>query len=1014
MSGSVIYTSGNLKTAQNGINGGLTGHTWKIDLYDINSSGIAAPIELDLIGEPQLAYESQSDKIYSTIKGSSLEFTFSITNSTVENWFINTFLQAKEERFIINLFLDGSLFWSGYPLFDLGEQEDAAYPFGFTIKATDCIARLKGFTFDYAVANDNFQSLTEFIGNILEKTALTAYLNDIGSSANLFSTCVNWYEFNMSTTYTDDPLAQSYLRRFVFSTIDENQSGKYVAMTYYDVLDKILLAFNARIILSDGYYKVISISQYDSASVMYERCYIVGAYTTPNSTNTVTSTWKTTIAQSNSGGFVEKGNKWGFYPAAKNVKRTLNYPIDSQNLLASQINTLACTPSTATWNASTALNTFSSDGHNRLRIRIPFTFQFPSTQYQVGKIRFNITLKIGGYYLSSSGHYWVSTASPIVATLDAPIPGRGMNPSNPSAWSFSGVFEFETPDIPSGTYPSSGNSISISPQIWTRFATTLGTYTWCSINNPGYNISQTFGTALPQSSLFDNAINVSAYINSELTQLDDGIFGEFYQGSNLLDSFNGFIYTKKSGSTYTPSTGKWKIGGSGTALTLNQTLVQEICAILVFPIKRYQGSIISAIKPHYKLKYGNDYYIINGGSYGLLSQCWNAEWIKVTNIRSSVSIDTQDNNSINDVNADVEIAIGGLSNPINNVGNQVGMFLTDKSIGSISSDLSGTITSLPIDSLLNPIYSGDIIKIYPLFGTNLITATATANAAIGATSISISSLTLSENVLQYSTVSLGAYTATGFYPASGKRLILSNTLTLSGTDGSTVNFGAGGSIAYQDQVNSFTKNNDVFGTTQYTALRTRGTVSSAAGGGLYFGSYNAQYGGIWSDQTTPASTNYLLISKGNAAYFNSNTTIYYAISDSPKASMNSTGFLIGGDPSSYNPAAKLDIVGALNSVAMYVNVHNDHTGSYRVFEISEASGVAKIGFFGATSVAKQTAGSSLTNNITSGGTSYTLGDWDVSVAPDASISRNIRNDMYQLGQVVKTILDALRSYGLLT
>jgi hypothetical protein len=71
----------------------------------------------------------------------------------------------------------------------------------------------------------------------------------------------------------------------------------------------------------------------------------------------------------------------------------------------------------------------------------------------------------------------------------------------------------------------------------------------------------------------------------------------------------------------------------------------------------------------------------------------------------------------------------------------------------------------------------------------------------------------------------------------------------------------------------------------------------------------------------------------------------------------------------------------------------------------------KQGWYNATPVVQQTS-ASLTNNVTSGGTTDTIANYtDLTVyANDAAA---IRNNMYQLARKIKEIGDALRTYGLL-
>lgn len=73
----------------------------------------------------------------------------------------------------------------------------------------------------------------------------------------------------------------------------------------------------------------------------------------------------------------------------------------------------------------------------------------------------------------------------------------------------------------------------------------------------------------------------------------------------------------------------------------------------------------------------------------------------------------------------------------------------------------------------------------------------------------------------------------------------------------------------------------------------------------------------------------------------------------------------------------------------------------------------KIGFFAKAPVAQQTDGATLTNNVTSGGTTNQIDNF-TSLTIYATDAAAIRNDIYQLSKKLKTIVDALRNYGLLS
>jgi hypothetical protein len=72
-----------------------------------------------------------------------------------------------------------------------------------------------------------------------------------------------------------------------------------------------------------------------------------------------------------------------------------------------------------------------------------------------------------------------------------------------------------------------------------------------------------------------------------------------------------------------------------------------------------------------------------------------------------------------------------------------------------------------------------------------------------------------------------------------------------------------------------------------------------------------------------------------------------------------------------------------------------------------------LGFYNKDPVAQQVQGATLTNNVTAGGSANTLANYtDLTVYGNDAAA--IRNDIYQLGQTLKTVVDALRLMGLLS
>ncbi len=92
------------------------------------------------------------------------------------------------------------------------------------------------------------------------------------------------------------------------------------------------------------------------------------------------------------------------------------------------------------------------------------------------------------------------------------------------------------------------------------------------------------------------------------------------------------------------------------------------------------------------------------------------------------------------------------------------------------------------------------------------------------------------------------------------------------------------------------------------------------------------------------------------------------------------------------------------------DAHNIITGTGTGMKIGTGT-TQKIGFYNATPVVQPTDGATLTNNVTSGGTTNQIDDF-TSLTLYSTDAAAIRNNIYQLARKVKIITDNLRSLGL--
>ena len=183
-----------------------------LDTQDVYSSAFRFNIGTDF----GLNYNSQSDDRFSPIKGSDLSLPIIIQNANQQNLIINQMLNSVdygEDRWIVKVNKNGSLFWVGVVVFDLWQRSDMSYPYTFNLAATDGLARLKELEFT-SMLNNDIESIGSIIRKVLLKTPLYQVL---GTGDAFYSNSINWYDSNMpSVTSTTDPFEQTFIRRWVF------------------------------------------------------------------------------------------------------------------------------------------------------------------------------------------------------------------------------------------------------------------------------------------------------------------------------------------------------------------------------------------------------------------------------------------------------------------------------------------------------------------------------------------------------------------------------------------------------------------------------------------------------------------------------------------------------------------------------------------------------------------------------------------------------------------------------
>lgn len=689
---------------------------YSIGIYDSTFIGTAQDIEVSGEGF-SIEYERQGDERFAQVKGSKcnvfLKITDDLVGADLQSWITTNLLASKEDNFQVVIYRDGSLMWVGNVLHDLSMREDSSKPWDFTLTATDGLARLKDFTFDFATTYNDRYKMTEYIYEVLKETPLYK----LNISSFLYSTCVEWWEDSMPARAANkDPFDYTKVHTYTFTKFDEKKQDR-TAFTYYEVLEEICKAWGMRVIMAGGIFKFVQVNNYeDDGTTKYARLYDrTNAY---HSNSALAS--NVTIQTSSPITRVLAGNQWNYYPPLKNVLR--KFPFVNKNML----------------NGTTSLPYETNLSPNIIggtNIRLIFStlikfIAFEGTTTSDYRITFKIKIDLNGtkWLKKSAVGSTYSWASSVDYAYIRAVSGDYDSYQNIAV-------SFVTPEIPSGTYTS--NSFKIEILSVTEIATGINL-----VANTDYFASRvaastsliynTAADANNQTAFVYKARNTSSVINSYDLDLGEGIMGE-----NFNTEYYGGLYVF-NGTSYVPSTGIWRVYDTGTGVNFNYRLVTEVMAGQILPLPKYQGGIIgSNILPDSRITYNSETYILNGGTYTAGTETWEAEWFKVSTARASVyeienAVEQSDGST-----TDFIRAIGGLDQRFSEIGD---IFIKGGSVQttvSADSDIFAYSQTIMVDTdavnlylppAANWIYDGRSCEITIINNCDLSTDTITINA----------------------------------------------------------------------------------------------------------------------------------------------------------------------------------------------------------------------------------------------------------------------------------------------
>ena len=246
----------------------------------------------------QISYETADDKTKNSyILSSKCTIPFLVQNATDKAFILSLATTYQERDIWITVreqFDPGStLFWCGYLLLDLKDEQDVSYPYEVTLTAVDGLAGLKDIpfvreenvddssvpTFPYVVSDTYYSAgFCNIIGSattinwlqeLIVKTGMVLAADDTGATSFLtnytFQTAVNLYNEGHPVPAADvDPLRLSQLNMQKLYSIDDN--GFVKVPNCYQVLEYICKNFGMRCVYWKHTFHFIEIDQYNTDS----------------------------------------------------------------------------------------------------------------------------------------------------------------------------------------------------------------------------------------------------------------------------------------------------------------------------------------------------------------------------------------------------------------------------------------------------------------------------------------------------------------------------------------------------------------------------------------------------------------------------------------------------------------------------------------------------------------------------------------------------------------------------
>ena len=650
---------------------GDQGDLYKIEIHDSDWLGGSYSFEVDGDGFT-LNYTGQTDDIVTPVLSSQLSFSVAYRTGQVGNC-IEDMKLYQEKRFRVRVYKNDTfptwdewttkwneesgrwgtatgLYWVGTIMQDLITIEDASEPYFVKISATD-LGPLGNLELNPPVASD--QTLL----NVFEYCIDRLGLDDLyGSADNYLSTCLNWWDTNM--TYSTSSDVARLLRINTATFYSKQEDGTYVYPSCMDVLAELATIFAARVYQKDGcfhfeqYGERVNTSR---TSFFYDKTATLLTSSSVNDDVTLNGTidWGARLA----------GNQFNYLPALKKVVATYQNEVINNLMVSNRI-----------WTSSDTLEAIGivADDNNA-QVMVTGSGKYAITYNGSGATVsnyfyipvFRMTMRIED--VNSPGTYWYlkrdyngyGTATPYGVTSWTTTPAYyyfdlGQNQIQPQGQIYIKSISVLTPPLPIDgtlsfdidlyqTYNLSGGSSSLP-------ANYSATWSFSQLNIE-YLVNGNNASAL----IYYASTNASTKVNSSLTlDLGDLRIGDSYY--LMLGSIQVFDGANWVNSTF------WRKGNSGSYIRLLSLLTKEVLGLHSAPIERYQGDIVGVHSYGSRYIFDSNYWLPMGMSYNANKGEWSGEWFAIAQDLTDITpLDAIEERTIDDRGLSTSSNDGGVN-----------------------------------------------------------------------------------------------------------------------------------------------------------------------------------------------------------------------------------------------------------------------------------------------------------------------------------------------------------------